>query len=138
MKAEALQQCQDFMQNDTVIDCPVESDKNSNEFLVVVHNQESQDREHLLRILVPGSNYQTFLWDGHKEEFREVDADILEQKHYDKKNGSFSDSMIFIKTNISSDSVALVKLVKSDKSHEAQLAQEEINKTLTQEKSLTL
>lgn len=34
----SLNTCQDFMQNDTVINCPVEKDHDSNEFLVVVYN----------------------------------------------------------------------------------------------------
>jgi len=38
LKANSLMQCADFMQNDTVIDCPIESDKVSKEFLVVAHN----------------------------------------------------------------------------------------------------
>lgn len=78
VNSNSLKQCHDFMQNDTVIDCPIEADKTSKEFLVIAHNQEAQDREHLLRILLPTSNFQAFLWDGHKEEFKEVDADILE------------------------------------------------------------
>jgi hypothetical protein len=46
------------MMNDTVIDCPIENDKVSKEFIVVAHNQEAQDRQHLVRILLPTSNYQ--------------------------------------------------------------------------------
>lgn len=119
---DSLGQCQEFMQNDTVIDCPIETDKTSKEFLVVVHNQEMQDREHFIRILLPTSSFQAKLWDGHKNEFKDVDADILEYKHYGKKGDTFSDSVMYIKANISSDSIALVKLVKTDDSRETQLS----------------
>jgi hypothetical protein len=57
------------MMNDTVIDCPIESDKASNEFLVVAHNQEAMEKEHLIRLLLPTSNFMAYLWDDHKHEF---------------------------------------------------------------------
>ena len=106
------------MQNDTVIDCPIEQDKVSKEFLVVAHNQDATDKEHLIRILLPTSNYIAYLWDAHKNDFREIEADILEQRHWDKKDQQFSDSVMYFKANISADSVALIKLVKSDNSKE--------------------
>ena len=126
------------MQNDTVINCPIEKDKTSTEFLVVVQNQQMQDREHLIRVLLPSSSYQAFLWDGHKDEFKEVEADIFEGKHFDKNNGSFSDSIMYIKANISADSIALLKMVKTENSRDIQLTQDDINKTLAQDRSLTL
>jgi hypothetical protein len=46
--------------------------------------------------------------------------------------------MIFIKANVSSDSITLLKLVKTDNSRETQLSQDDINKTRNQDKSLSL
>lgn len=40
----------------------------------------------------------------------------------DKKGGPFSDSIMYIKANIQADSVALVKLVKTDDSRMTQLS----------------
>lgn len=62
------------------------------------------------------------MWDSHKDEFKEVDADILEAKHWDKKNGSFSDSVMYIKANMSGDSIALIKMVKTENNRDAQLS----------------
>jgi hypothetical protein len=138
VKPGSLKQCQEFMQNDTVIDCPLENDKEGKEFLAVVVNQEAQDRQHLIRILLPGSNYQAWLWDAHKDEFVPADADILENRHLDKKGGPFSDSVMYIKANITADSIALVKIQKTDQSRETQLSQDDINKTMSLPKSLTL
>ena len=118
LKENSLKQCQEFAQNDTVIDCPIESDKVSKEFLVVAHNQNPMEKEHLIRIRLPTSNYEAQLWDSHKHEFKKVESDILEQKHWDKKNNQFSDSAMYFKANIKPDSIALIKLVKTDDSRE--------------------
>jgi len=80
------------------------------------------DKEHLIRILLPTSNYMAYLWDTHKNKFNEIDADILEQRHWDKKNAQFSDSVMYFKANISADSIALIKLVKTENSRETQLS----------------
>lgn len=49
---KSLNTCHDLMQNDTALDCPVSKDKDSKEFLVVVYNQNTQQKDHLLRILL--------------------------------------------------------------------------------------
>jgi hypothetical protein len=41
IKAGELKQCIDFMQNDTVINCPIDQDSKSKEFLVVVYNSNT-------------------------------------------------------------------------------------------------
>lgn len=87
----------------------------------MAHSQDTNDKEHLIRILLPTSSYIAHLWDTHKNEFKEVEADILEQRHWDKRNSQFSDSVMYFKANISADSVALIKLVKSDNGKETQL-----------------
>lgn len=108
--------------NDTVIDCPIETDKVSNEFLVVAHNQEAMDKQHLLRILLPTSNFMAYLWDANKNEFKEVETDMLEQKHFEKNGGGFADSVMYLKTNINADSIAILKLVKTSESRQTKLS----------------
>ena len=123
IKDGALRQCREFMMNDTVVDCPIEQDKTSKEFLVVVHSQQTQQRRHLLRILLPTSNYRAFLWNQLKSEFIAVEADIFEQKHFDKKGGAFSDSVMYLPTdNLTTDEIVIVKLLKTESSQETNRA----------------
>lgn len=79
------------MQNDTIINCPLEKDKDSKEFLVVVYNQNTQQKDHLIRILLLSPFYRAELWDSKELKFKDVDFDIFEQKHYNKEGGNFED-----------------------------------------------
>lgn len=61
---ESMATCHDFMQNDTVVNCPVETDKESTDFLVVVYNQNTQQKDHLIRILLLHTEYKAQLWNS--------------------------------------------------------------------------
>lgn len=92
----------------------------------------------MVRILLPGSSYQAWLWDDHTGQFKEADADIFENKHFNKQGGPFSDSVMYIKAFINADSIAVLKLAKTDSSRETKLSQDDMNITLSKPKSLTL
>lgn len=114
MKDHSLKQCHDFMQNDTVAQCPLGQDKNSKEFLVVVLNQNTVQRDHLLRILLPSANFKALIWDRQTLRFKETESDIFEQRHFEKTGQSFEDSIMYLKARVDIDSVAIIKLIKLD------------------------
>lgn len=122
-------------QNDTVINCPVEKDKDSKEFLVVVYNQNTQKKEHLLRLLLLDAKYKAQLWDQKAEKFVDAQYDIFQQKHFNKEGGAFDDNVMYIKANIEVDQVALVKLIKTDVANNAG---ESPDKAANKDISLTL
>jgi len=139
VKPADLRQCHDFMQNDTVINCPLGQDKNSKEFLVVIYNQNTQKRDHLARILLPSSNYKAFLLDSQSQKFKELEADIFENKHFTKTGDNFDDSVMYFKLGeIDVDQIVVVKLVKTETSQASFMPVNEKNATNTKEKSLTL
>lgn len=84
VKSQGLGQCHDFMQNDTVVNCPV-NDADSKEFLVVVYNQNTQKKEHLTRLLLPNPNYRAQVWDQKAAQFIDTEFDIFQQNHWKKR-----------------------------------------------------
>jgi len=47
----------------------------------------------------------------------ETESDIFEQQHFDKVGNGFEDSMLYSKASIDIDSVAIIKLVKTNESN---------------------
>jgi len=47
--------------------------------------------------------------------FVEAESDIFKQKHYNKNGSTFEDNVMYVKTSIDVDSIALVKLIKTNK-----------------------
>lgn len=109
---DSLKQCIGS-QNDTVISCPVSQFKDDKEFYVTAHHYGSNSFNGFMRVQVPHNSYKVSMYVA--QDFVEVNADILEQKHFSNDRKESTDYMVYIPIdNIEPNEVAVFKLEKSE------------------------
>jgi hypothetical protein len=64
--------------------------------IVVVHNSQTKESQHILRVKLPGANYKAELWNKTKKAFTGVVSDIFEQVHFQADSGNFTDYEMFV------------------------------------------
>lgn len=100
-------------QNDTVLDCPVNTHQNQNEFIVAIHNPRSTNTfNDFARIILPGNNYKAQVWSPQNNAFLDETTDVVEQKHWRKNGTAWSDYLMFFKIKDPSALVTYVKISK--------------------------
>lgn len=99
-------------QNDTVHDCPIEKNKNKQEVLVIVHNQQVKSLRQLVRILLPTATYKPQLWNSKTGNFEDVPFDIFEQQHFYANATNFTDFMLYLDADFGPEEIKLVKLTQ--------------------------
>lgn len=62
---------------------------------------------------MPSNNYRAHIWSNQIGSFVDIDADVLEQKHWQKNGQQFIDYEMFLKTIIEPDEVLIVKVLKN-------------------------
>lgn len=92
--------------------------QNKSEFIVVVHNHANLAYNQLIRVLLPTRNYIAQVWDQGKQTFRDVEFDIIEQRHFSGQSGNaseapFSDFEMYVDYAIQPNKFAYLKLKKT-------------------------
>jgi len=67
-----------------------------------------------VQVLLPSPTYKAFVWSDAAISFIEAKSDIMEQQHWNKDGTKFIDYKIYVQTIIPADSIAIVKLVKTN------------------------
>lgn len=105
---------------------------------MVVLNSNTQQRDHLVRILLPSPSYKALVWDTKEQKFKETETDIFEQRHFDKLGNAFEDSIMYLKAAIDIDSVGIIKLVKIDENNKKDASNLETSSSSDQKKTNAL
>lgn len=115
VETKDLLTCTTVSQNDTILKCPLSQKINAdkNEFLVAVHNQQATRFDKFVRILLPSNDYRAHVWSNQIGSFVDIEADVIEQKHWQKNGQQFTDYEMFLKTVIEPDEVLIVKVLKN-------------------------
>lgn len=98
--------------NDTIGDCPIADHEDVNEFIVVVQNPSSRPNNQFVRIRLPENKYKAQEWFRSERAFKDVETDILEQKHISNARKVSTDYEMFIPCSIKPSDVAIYKLIR--------------------------
>jgi len=84
VETKDLLTCSTVSQNDTILKCPLAQKQfaDKNEFLVAVHNQQATRFDKFVRVLLPSNDYRAHVWSNQIGAFVDIEADVLEQKHW--------------------------------------------------------
>lgn len=95
--------------------------------MVAVHNQQATRFDQFIRILLPTNGYRAHVWSNQIGSFVDIDADVLEQKHWQKNGQQFTDYEMFLKVAIEPDEVLILNIIRNA-TEEAAAKEEEMPK----------